>query len=134
VTIFLSFFLSFFLVVFLTKFFSMKNVILTLLAVLLVGLMGCEPDVLEKETPIDYVNISNKKGEVASLEFDSNSGALLSSSDSFTEKSDITYGTVYEIIIHENGNRTINCWVHPTDICYRKGDGPGPCMPCDGEV
>jgi hypothetical protein len=111
----------------------MKKAILILFAIPFLCIMGCESDVLETDTSSDIVNISNKKGEVTSLEFDRKSGDLLSSSDNFSEKSDITNGTVYKIVYHDNGNRTIYCW-ESQEVCYEKGVGPGPCGPCDDDV
>lgn len=93
--------------------------------------MSCETDVLEKDAPIDSVTISNDKRVVTSLEFDRKNGALISSSDGFSEESEseVTSGTVYKIVYHDNGNRTIYCWAS-NEVCYTEGVGPGPSEPC----
>lgn len=91
--------------------------------------MGCEPDVFEKDTSVNSATVSYDKGVFASLEFDSKSGDLISFSDNASEKSEVTNGTVYKIVTHDNGNRTIYDWTS-TYVCYTKEVGLGPCEPC----
>jgi len=43
---------------------NVKNVILFVFSVALMGMMSCEEAALEESSPIDFVNVSNDKGLV----------------------------------------------------------------------
>lgn len=113
---------------------NVKNVILFVFTVALLGMMSCEEaalgeSALEENSPIDFVTVSNDKGIVDSYEIDRESGTVISSSTNSSSKSDVINGTVYNIITHDNGDRVIDCWASD-QVCFTKGVGPGPCADC----